>query len=75
MENVQNATQVRRLALQMWDAIIDLQDEVASLIALIENRDPIPPDTKAWVYRPGQQPEQVNLVSYAREVLQNAEKQ
>lgn len=73
MENVQNATQARRLALQLWDNIIDLQDDVATLLALIENRDPIPPGTKAWIYRAGQQPEQVDLVSYAREVLQNAE--
>lgn len=73
MENVQNATQARRLALQLWDNIIDLQDDVATLLALIENRDPIPPDAKAWIYRAGQTPEQVNLVEYAKEVLRNAE--
>lgn len=79
MENVQtslnplqSATEIRKQALLLWDNVIDLQDEIATLLTLIENGRPAPnPAEKAWIYRPGQPPEQVNLVDYARGVLCN----
>lgn len=49
--------------------VIDLQDQVATLASLLEAFEPIPEDEVAWVYRPGQEPERVNLVEYASEVL------
>lgn len=48
---------------------IELQDAVATLASLVEAFEPIPDDAVAWVYRPGQEPERVNLVDYANEVL------
>ena len=49
--------------------VVDLQDQVATLASLLEAFEPIPEDAVAWVYRPGQEPERVNLVEYANEVL------
>lgn len=69
VENVQNATALRQQARYLWDAVVDLQDQVATLVSLLEAFEPIPEDAVAWVYRPGMEPERVNLVDYAREVL------
>ena len=66
---VQNATEIRRQARYLWDAVVDLQDQVATLASLLEAFEPIPEDAVAWVYRPGMEPERVNLVDYAKEVL------
>ena len=71
VEKVQNATNLRQTLLTIWDAVIDLQDEVASALAMLENKMPIPAEQKAWVYRPGEEPVMVNIVDYAREVLGN----
>lgn len=79
MENVQkslnplqSATEIRKQALLIWDNVIDLQDEISTLLSLIEHGAPAPnPAEKAWVYRPGQPPVQVNLADYAKEVLCN----
>ena len=74
MENfvdlMQNATEIRKQARYLWDAVVDLQDQVATLASLIEAFEPIPEDAVAWVYRPGMEPERVNLVDYAREVVE-----
>lgn len=67
---VQNATEIRKQARYLWDAVVDLQDQVATLASLLEAFEPIPEDAVAWVYRPGQEPERVNLVEYAREVVE-----
>jgi hypothetical protein len=71
-KSLQSATEIRRQALLLWDCVIDLQDEIATLLSLIENGRPAPnPAEKARIYRPGQPPEQVDLVDLAREVLCN----
>ena len=69
MESVHNATAVRRELLALWDMVIDLQDQVATVCALMEAPEKIPPEATAYIYRPGQEPEKVNLVEYAKEVL------
>lgn len=71
MEKVQNATKVRLGLLALWDMVIDLQDEVASLVALMEHPEKQDPNEYAWIYRAGQTPERVNLVELAKEVLGN----
>lgn len=69
MESVQNATAVRRELRALWDMAIDLQDQIATILALIEAPEKIDPEATAYIYRPGQPPEKVNLVQYAREVM------
>lgn len=69
VDKVQNATELRKQARVLWDMVVDLQDQVATLASLLEAFEPIPEDAVAWVYRPGQEPERVNLVEYARGVL------
>lgn len=61
------------MARYLWDAVVDLQDQVAILVSLLEAFEPIPEDAVAWVYRPGMEPERVNLVEYAKEVVACAE--
>lgn len=69
MEDVQNATAVRRELRALWDMVIDIQDQVATVLSLIETPEKIDPEATAYIYRPGQPPEKVNLVEYAREVM------
>lgn len=71
MEKVQNATKIRAGLLAIWDLVIDLQDEIATLVALMEHPEKQDPNECAWIYRAGQKPERVNLVELAREVLSN----
>ena len=69
MENVQNATAVRRELLALWDLVIDAQDQIATALALLEAPEKTDPAATAFIYRPGQAPEKVNLVQYAQEVM------
>lgn len=64
-----NHTQVRRCLLELWDMVIDLQDHIATTLALYEHPDPGIQNGTAWVYRPGMEPEKVDLTAYAKEVL------
>ena len=75
MEKVQNATAVRRELMALWDMVVDLQDQVSTVIALLETPEKIDPEATAYIYRPGQMPEKVNLVQYAKEVMAGADRQ
>ena len=68
MEDVKNPVTLKRALLTMWDAVIDLQDQVSEAISLLSEQMPPPEQAPAWVLRPGQEPEKVDLVQYAREV-------
>lgn len=68
-EVCRNQSQVRRALLEIWDTVIDLQDQIATAVALANHPDPALPEEIAWVVRPGMAPEKVNLVEYAKEVL------
>lgn len=69
METVHNATAVRREVRALWDMAIDLQDQVATVLALLEAPEKTDPEATAYIYRPGQAPEKVNLMQYAQEVM------
>lgn len=68
-EVCRNQSQVRRALLEIWDTVIDLQDQIATAVALANHPDPGLTAETAWVVRPGMAPEKVNLVEYAKEVL------
>lgn len=72
MENVHNATAVRNEMRAMWDMAIDLQDQIATVIALLETPEKTDPNATAYIYRPGLAPEKVNLIQYAQEVMAGA---
>ena len=65
VENVQNATEICKELRVMWDTVIDLQDQIATILALMEAPKKAAQNT-AYIYRPGEAPEPINLVEIAR---------